>query len=75
MVERGGACASRETAQAIGIERKGRGQDFQRDVAIELAVARAESWPIPPAPSGARTDRDRSSLDCPSGAYRVRSIR
>ena len=30
-----------ETRETFGVEREGLGQDFQRDVAIELRVARA----------------------------------
>ena len=51
------------SARAIGIGDERLGQDFDRDVTIELVSRARYTSPIPPAPIGARisyTDRDGS---------------
>jgi hypothetical protein len=44
-----------ETREAIRIEREGRRQDFQRDIAVQLGISRAVHFAITPAPSEPRT--------------------
>ena len=39
-----------EPREAFGIGGEGLGQDFQRDVAIQLRVVRPMTSPMPPAP-------------------------
>ena len=57
MIERGEQSGfALEARHAIDVRSKGRRQDFQRDVTIQLRVARARyTSPISPAPRAERT--------------------